>query len=141
MRAELVITSLITGDAGCIAIVAARVYPGRLPQNIEMPAVSVELVSGVDILPITANAGGVLIKSRVQVTVMAKTYTELKALHEAIRKALLFKSGLFTFAAPNPVVTVRVIGIIRDLIGPDSRDDDLGLYEQPIDYQVIHDEA
>jgi hypothetical protein len=38
-------------------------------------------------------------------------------------------------------VTVRVVGITRDLIGPDTRDDDLGLYIQHVDYMLIHDEV
>jgi hypothetical protein len=146
VRAELVVQSLISGDAGCIAILTAgatplRLYPGRIPQNTLSPMCAYELVSGIEILPITANAGGTLIKSRVQVTVLAKTFFEVKTLHEAIRKAVLFKSGSFAFTAPAPVVTVRVVGITRDLIGPDTRDDDLGLYIQNVDYMLIHDEV
>jgi hypothetical protein len=142
MRAELVIRQLIANDAGVTALAGANnVWPGRLPQNVSIPVVSVELVSATDILPITANAGGVLLRSRVQVTVLAKFYTDVKAIQEAIRKAVLFKSGSFAFTAPAPVVTVRVVGITRDLIGPDTRDDDLGLYIQHVDYMLIHDEV
>lgn len=133
MRAEKVIYTLLTGDAGVAALVGARIYPGRLPQNTAMPALSYELVSSVDIPPITALAGGVLLRSRVQVTVLAKTYSDTKDVLEAARKALLFKSGL--------IAGVRVIGITRDLIGPDQRDDDLGLYLQGVDYMVTHDET
>jgi Protein of unknown function (DUF3168) len=133
MRAEKATYTLLSNDAGVAALIAGRIYPGRLPQNTTMPALSYELVSSVDIAPITALAGGVLLRSRVQITGLAKSYGELKALLEAARKALLFQSGL--------IAGVRVLGITRELIGPDLRDDDLGLYLQSVDYMVTHDET
>lgn len=133
MRAEKVVYTLLTGSAAVTGLVGTKIYPGRIPQNTTMPAVSYELVSGVDIAPINAQAGGVLLRSRVQVNVLARTYAEVKTIQEAIRGALLFKSGL--------IAGVRVIGIMRDLIGPDERDDELGLYLQGIDYLLIHDET
>ena len=142
MRAELVIQRLISGSAGVTALIGTnpvRLFPGRIPQNTASPMVAYELVSGQEILPITANAGGTLVSSRVQVTVLAKTFMDCKVVQEAIRKAVLFQSGSFVFT--SPAVTVRVIGITRDQIGPDTRDDELGLYMQSIDYKVIHDEV
>ena len=133
MRAESVIYALLTGNPGVTALVGTKVYPGRLPQNTVMPAISYELVSSNEILPINAQAGGVLLRSRVQVTVLAKSYAETKAVHEAARKALLFQRGL--------IGAVRVISITRDLIGADERDDELGLYMQSVDYLLIHDET
>lgn len=133
MRAESVIYALLTGNSGVTALVGTKVYPGRLPQNTVMPAISYELVSSNEILPINAQAGGVLLRSRVQVTVLAKSYAETKAVHEAVRKAVLFQRGL--------IGAVRVISITRDLIGADERDDELGLYMQSVDYLLIHDET
>lgn len=133
MRAESVIYTLLTGNPGVTALVGTKVYPGRLPQNTVMPAISYELVSSNEILPINAQAGGVLLRSRVQVTVLAKTYAETKSVHEAARKALLFQSGL--------IGSVRVNSITRDSIGADERDDELGLYIQSVDYLLIHDET
>lgn len=133
MRAESVVYKLITADAAVTALVGAKVFPGRLPQNTVMPAVAYELVSSNEILPINAQAGGVLLKSRVQVSVLAKTYVEIKTIHEAIRKAVLFQRGL--------IAGVCVISITRYLIGPDMRDDQLGLYMQGVDYLLVHDES
>lgn len=76
-------------------------------------------------------------RSRVQVSVLAKTYAEVKAAHEAVRKALLFKSGSIGTA----VGAVRVNSITRDAIGADERDDELGLYMQSVDYLLLHDET
>lgn len=133
MRAESVVYTLLSGSAGVAALVSGRIYPGRIPQNATMPVISYELVSSVEILPVNALAGGVLLRSRVQVTVLAKSYSNLKAVHEAARLALLYQHGV--------VGTVRVVSITRDLIGPDARDDELGLYEQSVDYLLIHDET
>lgn len=133
MRAEKVVYTLLCGSPVVTALVANRVYPGRVPQNSAMPVISYQLVSSVEVLPINAAAGGTLLRSRVQVTVMARTYTEVKAVHEAVRQALLFQSGL--------IAGVRVNGITRDLIGPDDIDLELGLYMQPVDYMLVHDET
>ena len=133
MRAEQVVYTLLTGNAAVAALVGTKIYPGLIPQNTAMPAVTYELVSGVEILPINAQAGGVILRSRVQVSVLARTYTEVKNIQEAIRGALLFKSGL--------TAGVQVIAITRELIGSDERDDESGLYMQGVDYLLIHDEA
>lgn len=133
MRAEKVMYSLLTGDAGVAALVANRVYPGKLPQNTVMPAISYEMVSAYDAVPVTANGNGTLVYSRVQVTALAKSYADCKAVLEAARKAVLFKSGL--------ILGVRVMSITRAGIGPDQRDDDLNLYLQSVDYTVLHDET
>lgn len=132
MRAEKVINTLLSSSVALTALVGTKIYPGRIPQNTIMPAISYELVSGVEIAPINAQAGGVLLRSRVQVTVLARTYAEVKTIQEVVRGTLLFKSGL--------IAGVQVIGITRELIGPDERDDELGLYMQGVDYLLIHDE-
>jgi len=133
MRAESVIYSLLTASTAVTALVSARIFPGRLPQNTVMPAISYELVSSSEVLPINAQAGGVLMRSRVSVAVLARTYSEVKAIHEAVRKAVLFQRGAFG--------TVWVVSITRDLIGPDTRDDSVGLYMQGVDYMLTHNET
>lgn len=133
MRAEKVVYTLLTGSAAVTALVGLKIYPGLIPQNTSMPAVSYELVSGVDIAPINAQAGGVILRSRVQVSVLARSYAQVKTIQEAIRGALLFKSGL--------IADVRVVAITRDLIGSDERDDESGLYMQGVDFLLVHDET
>lgn len=133
MRAEKVINALLTADAGVTALVSNRVYPVSLPQNTVMPALIYEVVSAVEMLPIDALAGQQLVDTRVQVTALGKNYSDVKALLEAARVALLFKSG--------SIAGVRVLGITRDMVGPDGRDYDLGLYSQSIDFKVRHYET
>ena len=92
MRAEKVVYDLLTGSEAVTALVGLKIYPGLIPQNTTIPAVSYELISSVDIPPINAQAGGVILRSRVQVSVLARTYAEVKTIQEAIRHALLFES-------------------------------------------------
>ncbi|MFM7010838.1 MAG: DUF3168 domain-containing protein [Betaproteobacteria bacterium] len=133
MRAEKVVYTLLTGSSQVTALVGLKIYPGLIPQNTTMPALTYELVSGVDIAPINAQAGGVIMRSRVQISALARTYAEVKTIHEAIRCALLFKSGLIS--------DVQVLAITRELIGSDERDDESGLYMQAVDYLLTHDET
>ena len=133
MRAEKVVYTLLTGSSQVTALVGLKIYPGLIPQNTTMPALAYELVSGVDIAPINAQAGGVIMRSRVQISVLARTYAEVKTIQEAVRGALLFKSGLIS--------DVQVLAITRELIGSDERDDESGLYMQAVDYLLTHDET
>ena len=133
MRAEQVIKSLLSGSSSVAAVVGARIYPGKLPQNTTMPAIAYEYVSGMEMPPIDAAAGQQLVRSRVQVNAMGKNYGDVKAVQEAVRLALLYRSGV--------IAGVTVLSITRDVIGPDSRDDELALYLQPVDYMVLHYES
>lgn len=133
MRAEKVIFSLIGSDAGVIAVVGARIYPARLPQNTTMPAIAYQVVSGMEIAPIDAQAGYQIMRTRVQVTAMGKNYADVKSTLEAVRLACLYKSGT--------IAGVKVISITRDNVGPDLRDDDLSIYIQSIDFIVMHYET
>lgn len=133
MRAEKVIFSLLNNDAGIAAAVGARVYPSSLPQNTTMPAIAYQYVSGTEINPIDAQAGYQIMRSRVQVTAMGKTTTDVKNTLEAVRLACLYKSGT--------IAGVKVLSITRDIVGPDHRDYDLALFMQSIDFIVMHYET
>lgn len=130
MRAEKVIYTLLSADSGVTALVAARIYPSRLPQNTTMPAIAYEAISSVELAPIDAQAGYQVVHTRMQITCMAKNYAEVKNTIEAVRLACNYKSGL--------IGGVKVLAIMRDMVGPDSRDDDLALYLQSIDFVVAY---
>ena len=136
MRAEKVIYALLTGNAGVTALVggalpSARIYAGRLPQNTTMPAIAYETISGTELTPINAFAAGYqVMRTRMQVTVLAKLYSDVKAVLEAVRLACLYKSGV--------IAGVTVLSVTRDSVGADLRDDQTGLYMQSIDFMVMH---
>lgn len=137
MRAEKVIYALLAADSGVTSLLGSgqsmRVYPGRLPQNTNMPAVAYEVISGIELTPIDAQAGRQVMQTRVQVTAMAKNYGEVKAVLEAVRIACLYKSGV--------IAGVTVLSVTRDNVGADLRDDDLALYLQSIDFVVMYYET
>lgn len=133
MRAEQVIYALLSADTGVIASVGTRVYPSRVPQNNAMPSIAYQVVSGNELTPFDAQAGYQVVQTRVQITAMAKNYTECKAVLESVRKALLYKSGV--------IAAVKVLSILRGGIGPDLREDDTSLYVQSTDYIVTHYES
>lgn len=133
MRAEKVVYTLLSQATAVTALVGNRIHPVRLPQNCQLPAAVYELVSSVDTPPIHAAAGGGITRSRVQVTVLARSYSQVKAVHEAMRKALLYQSG--------QIAGVQVNAVLRDVVGPDMRDDDTDQYLQSVDYLLLHDEA
>jgi Flp pilus assembly protein CpaB len=133
MRAEKAIHSLLTAASGVTALVGTRIYPPPLPQNVALPAIAVEHISTVDVATIDANAGYNLVRSRIEVTVLAKDYATQKALIEAVRLALTYQRG--TFAGVN------VASILRDSVGPDLRDDDMQVFSQSIDFIVTLSES
>jgi Protein of unknown function (DUF3168) len=130
MRAEKVTYTLLTASSGLAALVSARIYPNKLPQNTTMPSIAYQLISSIELSPIDAQAGYQIMRSRVQVTALAKNYAEIKDILEQVRLAMNYARGT--------IAGVQVISIVRDLVGPDQRDDDLALYLQSIDFMVTH---
>jgi hypothetical protein len=133
MRAEHVIYTLLSGSALVTAQVGNRIYPARMPQNTVMPALVYQTISGNELTPIDAQAGYQVMRTRIQVTAMAKNYQEVKNALEAVRKACLYQSGV--------IGGYQVLSITRDTVGPDLRDDDLSIYIQSIDFMVMHYET
>lgn len=136
MRAEKVINTLLNGAAGVTALVgsgaAARIYPPVLPQGVAFPCIAVEHITTVELDTIDALSAYGLVRTRIQVTAIAKDYPGLKALMDEVRKACNYQRGVIS--------GVRVVSVVRDSMGPDDRDDALGVVSQSIDFQVTHQE-
>ena len=140
MRPEQVINALLLAAGVVTAIVgagsAAKIYPGRAPQNVATPFLVIEHIDSQELDPITATAGQSIVRSRIQVTAMcadtpaASAYAQVKALLEQVRLACSFKSG--------SIAGVQVVSVLRDSSGPDLRDDDLGVVYQSVDFLVTH---
>jgi hypothetical protein len=130
MRAEKAIRALLLAAPGVVTLVADRVYPGQAPQGVAFPVLVVSHVSTVETPTIDAAAEFGLVLSRIQVAVLAKDYPAQKALLEEVRKACNHYRGT--------VAGVRVVSVMRDLVGPDQRDDDMQVYLQTVDFRVTH---
>ncbi len=127
MSGVLVIVDKLKGNAALTAQVpAARIMAGELPERTALPAISVTQISGV---PITDLRGAVTMQAdRVQVTVLAKTYTTLRTI-----------MPLVLAACPHTRGTVNGIAcdsIRPDIEGPDLSDDEVGFVSRSRDFVV-----
>lgn len=133
MRAEKVIRSLLLANATVSAAVSNRVYPVTLPEGTALPAIVLDHVSTVEQPTIDANSPLGLVESRISVTVISDTYTQLKTLTDACRVACNFARG--------SIAGVSVVSVRRALVGPEYRDDQLRSFAQPQDFMVLHFES
>ena len=133
MNGVIAVRSLLVADARVTALVSvARIAAGMLPQGTDLPAISLMSVSSVD-RNIPAPGPKRRVTERVQVTVLARTYPETRAILAAVRKAAADQmpviDGLFD-------VTVHT-----DFAGPDFLDEDTGIHMQTQDLRVSFNEA
>ena len=129
MSAVAVLRHILAADATLIAQVpAARIMAGVIPINTTLPAISVTEISAVDRKTVAMNDGETLVTSRVQVTIMAKTYPLVKSILELARKACAHQTGTIN--------SVAVKSILPESAGPDLQDVDAGIFMQSRDWLV-----
>ena len=126
---EAAVRAILIADETVLGLVSSRIYPMKLPQGPTMPAITYSRISGPRIETMAGPSG--MAFPRVQVDSWASTYAGVKALADAVRKALDGYRGT--------IVSIRVGGIIMD--------GELDLYEPGVeeyrvtqDYIVWHDE-
>ena len=121
------------GEARVTALVPeARIAAGMLPQGTDLPAISLMSVSSVD-RNIPAPGPKRRVTERVQVTVLARTYPETKAILAAIRTAA---------ADQMPAIDgLTDVTVHSDSAGPDFLDEETGIHMQTQDFRVSFNEA
>lgn len=113
--------------AGVTAVVpAVRIIAGVLPQNTALPAISVTLISGTTKLNLAASSG--LHTDRVQVTVEAATYPQVRQILALCRAALPYTRGT--------VNSIVCDSLLPDIEGPDGFDSLLKTHFQSQDFIV-----
>lgn len=120
---------LLANNASLIAVVpAARIFSGVIPQGTTLPALGVSHVSTVRRQAVSNDT---FCTARVQVTVLAATYPTQKSILALVRAAVTRK--------PGTVNSVKVDTILKDLEGPDFRNDavDPPIYMQSQDF-IVH---
>lgn len=132
MRAEAVMMQLLTA-AGVAGLVGTRVSLARMVEGDPYPAIVIEVVSGTLVPPINAVAGMQTMQTRVQVTALGKNVSDVKNVLEQVRIACEFQSGL--------IAGVRVMSVLRDSIGPDTKNDEISVYLQSTDYMLTYYET
>ena len=133
MNGGIAVRTLLVTDTGMTALVPeARIAAGMLPQGTDLPAISLMSVSSFD-RNIPAPGPKRRVTERVQVTVLAATYRQVKAILAAVRKAAADQmptiDGLFD-------VTVHT-----DTAGPDFLDEETGIHMQSQDLRVSFNAA
>lgn len=83
---EEAIYSRLTAASAVTALVSTRIYPNKIPQEATLPAVAYQRISARRVKAHAAPTG--LARVRVQVTCVARTYSEVKGLAVVVRKAL-----------------------------------------------------
>ncbi len=133
MNGVVAVRSLLVADTGVTGPVPmARIAAGMLPQGTDLPAISLMSVSSVD-RNVPAPGPNRRVTERVQVTVLARTYPETKAILAAARKAA---------ADQMPVIDgLTDVTIHTDSAGPDFLDEETGIHMQTQDFRVSFNEA
>lgn len=133
MNGVIAVRSLLVVHTGVTSLVpVARITAGMLPQGTDLPAISLMSVSSVD-RNVPAPGAKRRVTERVQVTVLARTYPEVKAILAAARKAA---------ADQMPVIDgLTDVTIHTDSAGPDFLDEETGIHMQTQDFRVSFNEA
>lgn len=83
---EEAVYSRLSGNAGVSALVSTRIYPNKIPQEATLPAIAYQRISARRVKAHAAPTG--LARVRVQVTCVARSYSEVKGLAAAVRTAM-----------------------------------------------------
>ena len=127
MSSVSIVRYKLANVAGVTGIVpATRIMAGVLPQGTALPAISVTLISGRTLNNVASSSG--LHTDRVQVTVEAATYPQVRQILDLCRAALPY-----TRATVNSIVCDS---IVPDIEGPDGFDSLLKTYFQSQDFIV-----
>ncbi|WOK37565.1 DUF3168 domain-containing protein [Sphingomonas sp. C3-2] len=133
MNGVIVVRSLLVADTGVTALVpAVRIVAGMLPQGTPIPAISLMSVSSTD-RNIAAPGPNRRVSERVQVTVLAASYSAAKAIIRAVRAAA---------ADQMPAIDgLTDVTVHTDSAGPDFLDEETGIHMQTQDFRVSFNEA
>jgi hypothetical protein len=126
-----VIRALLAAHAPLVALVpTAKMFTGVVPLNTPLPALSINTVSNVERHKVADDGECTLMTSRTQVTVHGRSYPEQKAILQLV--------GLAIKGGRRSVAGVLVANVLRDIIGPDLGDSDIGTFEQTRDFRVVY---
>ena len=134
MSAVDVVRALLMAHAPVRALVDARnIVLGTVPQGAPLPAIGIREISQLELDTVSLGQAAVLVRARVQVTVMTKSY--------ASQKAVLLAAKLSPGAHTGEIAGIAVRSVIREPVGPDLKDDDAGIFQQSRDFIVTYVEA
>lgn len=129
-----IIFSLLCASSELLeAVPKPQIRPGVLPDDTPLPALGLSVVSGID-RNLANPASRIFVTQRVQVTVLARNYTDQQAVMKLVRKACRDQHGTIAGFAGASVLT--------DGAGPDHQFGELaGIYMQTQDFTVTFSET
>lgn len=131
MSAVKVMRALLHAHPAVIALVPfERVVAGTVPQESELPAIGIKEIGRNEFATVARAEKRVLVRSRVQVTVYGKSYSE--------QKAVLLAAKLGPGVHTGMVAGVTVRSVVRGEVGPDLSEEDAGIFEQSRDFMVSY---
>lgn len=134
MIPEKAIVAMMNAHAPLIARVPlARIFPSIIPLGATLPAIAYGMVS--DFEQTAIELATLKRRARIQVTVAVKgtSATDYKAMKEIIDLVLAAcnnKRGTFG--------SVTIDSCIKELLGPDVRDDEAGISYQSVDFRIAY---
>lgn len=134
MSAEKALFAMLKADAALLAQVpTARIFPSIIPLNTTLPAISYSMVSEIEETTIGLTA--LKRRARMQVTIAvagltATAYGQAKTIRGLVEAACNHKRGTF-----NGIV---VDSCIKELVGPDLRDDEAAITYQTVDFRIAY---
>lgn len=134
MSGVVAVRTALVADAALLALVpSARIVTGPIPQDMDMPALSIDSISTVD-LNIQSPGATRFVTERVQVTILARTEPERRLIKAAVKRA----------AADQVELTVSGlthVSIHTDSAGPDIMAEDASAWQATQDFKVKYNEA
>lgn len=120
---------LLANNASVInQVPESRIMGGDLPLKTALPAISVKEISALSRKTVAMNEATKFITERVQVTVLADTYQEVKSILQLVRTALPLSRGTVNgFACDS---------ILDDVEAPDFYDNEANIYQQAQDFII-----
>jgi hypothetical protein len=128
MTAERIIYTLLTGNAGLVALVGTRIYYDARPEDDPLPAIVYSSISDTPTPPIDSTTGLEPCTARLQINCLATTAAARQQLLEGVIAALHKQSGSI---AGNTTQAV-----LQSTAGPSQYDALLGIYSLSVDFTV-----
>ena len=133
MLLEQALYSYLSGVAGLTALVSTRIYPLMMPQDVTLPAVTYQRISGPRVHTMGTDPG--LESPRFQLSSWASSYSSVKAVAEQVRLALQDYAG--TMGGAGGVVVQRAfLEGDQDFYEPDTL-----IYQVASDFIIWAEEA
>lgn len=137
MIPEKIINTLLTAEAEITATVGTRIYPGRLPKGIPLPAIICRRIDVIQLhRPLSVTVGSFyLCRARMRVAVLTATeggYVTAQTLLQLVRRVVGNKKGL--------VAGYDGTHIGPPLLSPEAPDDEPGISVDTVDFAITYRE-